>query len=96
MQQARITHFKMRRDAAEAAGELLHRLEGDIMAQPGIERCIAVMNADGWGYVIALVDERGGTPESVDRVRALWHKFHDHLETVPEPEIFTVVADWSI
>jgi hypothetical protein len=29
-------------------------------------------------------------------VRALWHKFHGLLETMPEPEIFDVVADWSI
>jgi hypothetical protein len=53
------------------------------------------MNDDGSGYVIAAVDGRGSVPESVDRVRALWHKFHDHLEAVPEPEIFKVLADWS-
>jgi hypothetical protein len=93
--QARITRFKMKTDAAEAARELLHRLRGEIMAQPGMQRCVAVMNDDGSGYVIALVDARGGSPESVDRVRALWRKFHDHLEDVPEPEIFTVVADWT-
>ena len=53
------------------------------------------MNDDGSGYVVTLIDERGTLPESVDRVRTLWHKFHDHLESVPEPEIFTVIADWS-
>lgn len=93
--QARITRFKMRPEAFEAARELIHRLRDDIMAQPGIDRCIAVMNPDGRGYVIAEIDERGSSPESVDRVRALWKKFHDHLEEVPEPEIFEVLADWS-
>ena len=93
--QARITRFKMRLDAVDAARDLLHGLRGEIMAQPGIARCIAVMNPDGSGYVIAEIDERGSLPESVDRVRALWHKFQDHLEAVPEPEIFEVVADWS-
>jgi hypothetical protein len=92
--QTRITRFKMRPEAAEAARELLERLKDEIMSQPGIERCIAVMNPDGSGYVIALTDERGSLPESVDRVRGLWRKFHDHLEAVPEPEIFEVIADW--
>jgi hypothetical protein len=93
--QTRITRFKMRPDAIDAARDLLGRLRAEIMAQPGIERCIIVMNPDGGGYVIALTDERGSLPESVDRVRSLWHKFHDHLEAVPEPEIFEVLADWS-
>ena len=33
--------------------------------------------------------------QAVDRVRGLWHKFHDHLESMPSPEIYDVVADWS-
>ena len=39
--------------------------------------------------VAVQADGRG-----VDRVRALWHKFADHLEAVPAPEIFEVIADW--
>ena len=95
MHQVRITRFKMRPDAAEAARGLLHALRGEIMAQPGVGRCIVVINPDGSGYVVALVDERGSSPEAVDRVRLLWHRFHDHLEAVPDPEIFEVLADWS-
>ena len=93
--QARITRFKMRTDAAEAARGLLHSLKGEIMAQPGVGRCIVVMNADGSGHVVTLIDEAGGSPEAVDGVRRLWHRFHDHLEAVPDPEIFEVIADWS-
>ena len=82
--QARITRFKMRPEEVEAARQLVLHLRDEIMAQPGIERCITVMNGDGSGYVLALVDG----------VRAIWHKVHDHLETVPEPEIFEVLVDW--
>jgi hypothetical protein len=53
------------------------------------------MNEDGSGHVVALIDRAGSSPEAVDRVRTLWHRFHDHLETMPDPEIFEVVADWS-
>jgi hypothetical protein len=95
MRQVRITRFRMRPDAVEAARALVRQIQGEIMAQPGLLRCIVVMNDDGRGYVVALTDERGGLPESVDRVRMLWHKFHDYLDEVPEPEIYDVVADWS-
>jgi hypothetical protein len=94
--QTRITRFKMRPDAVDAARALVDRLRAEIMAQPGMQRCIIVMNPDGSGHVIALIDARGTAPESIDHVRALWHKFHGLLETMPEPEIFDVVADWSI
>jgi hypothetical protein len=95
MQQVRITRFRMRPDAIEAARALVGEIEAEIMAQPGLRRCIVAMNEDGRGYVMALTDERGGLPESVDQVRMLWHRFHDHLDAVPEPEIYDVVADWS-
>lgn len=94
--QTRITRFKMRPEAADPARALVDRLKDEIMAQPGMQRCIIVMNPDGSGYVIALIDERGTSPESIDHVRGLWHKFHGHLEAMPEPEIFDVVADWSV
>ena len=95
MTQVRITRFKMRPDAADAAKGLMHELRGEIMGQPGVARCIVVMNDDGSGHVVALIDEQGSSPEAVDRVRLLWRRFHDHLEAVPDPEIFEVLADWS-
>jgi hypothetical protein len=93
--QARITRYKMKPDATDAFRQLLHRLKDDIMALPGMQQCVTVMHADGSGYVISLTDARGSSPESVDRVRAIWHKFQDHIEAIPTPEIFEVVADWS-
>jgi hypothetical protein len=93
--QARITRFKMKPDGAAEARALMQQLKGDIVGQPGMRHCLIVMNEDGSGHVIALIDAAGGSPEAVDRVRALWHKFHDHLETMPDPEIYEVIADWQ-
>jgi hypothetical protein len=93
--QARITRFKMRPEAAAEAEALMHRLKPEIVGQPGVRHCMIVMNPDGRGHVIAMIDEDGGSPEAVDRLRALWHRFADHLESIPDPEIFEVVADWS-
>ena len=93
--QARITRFKMKAEATEAARALMERLKDDIMALPGMRQCVTVMNEDGSGFVISLIDAAGTSPESVDRVRAIWHRFQDHLESMPSPEIFEVAADWS-
>jgi hypothetical protein len=92
--QVRMTRFKMKPDNAGEARGLMKQLKDEILGQPGMRHCLIVMNPDGAGHVIAQIDEAGGSPEAVDRVRAIWHKFHDHLETVPDPEIFEVVADW--
>lgn len=93
--QVRITRFKMRQDAVTDAAALMTTLRGEIMGQPGIRHCTIVMNPDGAGHVIARIDTEGGSPEAVDRVRTIWHRFHDFLETVPDPEIYEVVADWA-
>lgn len=95
MRQVRITKFKMRAEAAAAARELMHDLKGEILGLPGVRRMVIVMNPDGTGHVIALIDEDGTSPEAIDRVRAVWRKFHDHLETMPDPEIYEVIADWG-
>ena len=93
--QSRITRFKMKPDSSDEARALMEDLKGEIMGQPGMRHCLIVMNADGAGYVISAIDPAGSSPAGVDRVRALWHKFADHLEAAPSPEIFEVIADWS-
>jgi hypothetical protein len=93
--QARITRFKMKPEAAAAARTLMHALKPDILALPGMLHFVAAMNEDGSGYTVAMIeDAAGSSAESVDAVRALWHRFHDHLETVSAPEIYDALADW--
>lgn len=92
--QARITRFKMKPDAVAAARALMEELRGEITGQPGVERVVIVMNPDGAGHVVTLIGPEGSSAEAVDGVRRLWHRFHDHLEAVPDPELYEVVADW--
>jgi hypothetical protein len=92
--QVRITRFKLRPDSVGDAGGRMKELKTEILGQPGMRQCLIVMNPDGAGHVIAQIDEDGSSPEAVDRVRAIWHKFHDFLESVPDPEIYEVLADW--
>lgn len=92
--QARITRFKMKPEGVAEARTLMEGLRSEIMAQPGIRACLVAMNDDGSGHVVAMIGAQGGSPEAVDRVRMIWHRFHDLLESAPEPEIFDILADW--
>lgn len=92
--QARITRFRMKPDSVQAARGLMDDLRSEILDQPGVRHMLIVMNDDGAGYVIGQIDASGASPEAVDRVRRLWHKFHDLLDATPDPEIYEVFADW--
>ncbi len=92
---ARVTKYKMKADATDAATALMHQLKGDILALPGMHRFINVMAPDGSGYVISVVESQETSDANADAVRALWGRFADHLEAIPTPEGYDVVADWS-
>lgn len=92
---ARITPYQMKQGAREPATELMNSLRDQIMALPGMLRFINVMNADGTGYVIAIVDSPESINRSQEKVRAIWSRFSDHLEHMPVPHIFEIVADWE-
>lgn len=91
---ARVTRFKMKESAVDAAKELMVGMKGDVMALPGMKQFINVMNSDGDGYVIALVSDRATSDANAEQVRALWGRFADHLEAMPVPEGYDVQENW--
>lgn len=92
---ARVTHFKMKPGSVDAATDLMHQLREKIMGMPGMHNFINVMNEDGSGYVIAVVESEATSNANAETVKALWGAFADHLEAMPSPEGFDVVANWS-
>jgi len=92
---ARITKFKMKSDHVAQARALINDLKQDILALPGLVRFINVMNEDGSGYIVSLVQSREISDGNADKVKAIWMKFADHLEAMPVPEGFDVESDWS-
>ncbi|MEM7641486.1 MAG: hypothetical protein AAF366_03055 [Pseudomonadota bacterium] len=92
---ARVTPFKMKKESRDAMIQLMHELKSDIMALPGIQHFINVIDDEGRGYVISMVESREVSDANADKVRALWAKFADHLESQPLPEGYEVVADWD-
>ncbi len=92
---ARVTRYKMKPGSVDAARAEMERSKADIMAQPGMLQFVNVMNPDGSGYIVALVESRERSEANAETVRELWGRFKDHLEAAPAPEGFEVIADWK-
>lgn len=92
---ARITPYKLKVGARASALDLMEALRPEILALPGMNRFVNVLDADGSGYTIAFVDSLGMDATTLDRVNALWSRFADHLEATPTPHGFEIVADWT-
>ncbi len=93
---ARITRFRIKPDAREAAARTLEELKPRILAQPGMQHFINVMNVDGDGYVIALTDNETVSEAGSEQIRAIWSTFSEHLAAPPEaPATYEVLADWK-
>lgn len=80
---ARISKYRMKPGSAEAAKMLLDELGPQIMALPGMKNFINVMNHDGSGYAIAVVESEAISNANQDKVQAIWAKFADHLAEPP-------------
>lgn len=92
---ARVTHYQMKPGSKEAATEMMLSLKDQIMAMPGMHNFINVMNDDGSGYVIAVVESEETSNANADKVAALWGNFAQFMMAPPEPAGFDVVANWG-
>ena len=91
----RITHYRMKPEAIEAATALLHEMKEQIMALPGLKQFIYSINSDGTGCVVAVVESREISDANEPAVQALWAHYADHLLKAPKAEGYDVIADWS-
>ncbi|MDA5095035.1 hypothetical protein O2N63_13175 [Aliiroseovarius sp. KMU-50] len=92
---ARVTEYKMKAGSRDAATEKLNVMKSQIMAMPGMLQFINVMNEDGSGYVVALVESEEISDANAEAVAAAWAQFSDFLEATPSPTGFDVIANWS-
>ncbi|GGH36066.1 hypothetical protein SAMN05444007_108211 [Cribrihabitans marinus] len=92
---ARITQFKMKPGTRDAATARMEELKGQIMAMPGMHSFLNVMNEDGSGYVVSVVDSEATSDANAPKVAELWGQFAEFLEGPPTPGGFDVIANWS-
>ena len=70
----------------------MHSLKDQILGMPGMHNFINVMNEDGSGYVISVVDSEA---TSNANAAELWGAFAEHMESAPKAVGYDVVANWS-
>ena len=92
---ARVTPFKMKPGSKAAATERLGTMQNAIMGMPGMKQFINVMNEDGTGYVIALVESEETSNANAEAVKSAWGQMAEFLEEMPTPQGYDVVADWT-
>ena len=92
---ARVTQYKMKPGSRDAATAKMEELKGRILGMPGMHNFINVMNEDGSGYVVALVESEEISNANAEAVKALWGEFAEFLEEVPSPQGFDVLVHWS-
>lgn len=92
---ARVTEYKMKAGTKDAATDMMNSLKTQIMAMRGMHQFINVMNDDGSGYVISIVESQATSDANASKVAELWANFGPMMETPPEPKGFDVAANWS-
>ncbi|MEP2531326.1 hypothetical protein [Shimia sp.] len=92
---ARITQYKMKPGSREAATAKLETVRDQIMGMPGIISFTNVMNEDGSGCVVSVVDSQESSDANAPRVAEIWGAFAEYLEGPPTPVGYDVIAHWS-
>ena len=92
---ARVTRYKMKPDSIGAATALMEELKPQILGMPGMVRFINAHDDTGAGYVVSIVESKEISDAAQGAVQAMWSNFAAFLEGPPEPQGFTLIADWS-
>ena len=90
---ARITKYRMKPESVETAKAKLIELKPQIMSLPGMKNFINLMNEDGNGCVVSIVESKDLSEANQDRVQALWAQFADHLAEPPVVDGFDVLMN---
>ena len=87
---ARVTKYQIRPEAVEAAKAKALQLKPQVMALPGLMQFINVMNEDGAGYIISIVESEEISNANQEKVQAIWGAMADFLAAPPVPEGYDV------
>ena len=88
---ARITKYRMKPEMIDDAKAKLDELRPRIMSLPGLITFINVLNDDGNGYVVSVVESEEISNANQEQVAAIWGLFADHLAEPPSPEGYNVI-----
>lgn len=88
---ARISKYRMKAESIDAAKAKLEEIKPQIMSLPGLKTFVNVMNDDGTGYVLSVVESEEISIANQDKVQAIWSLFADHLAEPPATDGYNVL-----
>ncbi|MES0826361.1 MULTISPECIES: hypothetical protein [Ruegeria] len=91
---ARVTQYKMKPGTRDEATAKLNDLKAEIMGMPGMHCFTNVMNEDGSGFVVSVVESEETSNANAPKVAEIWGQFAEYLEGPPSPVGYDVVAHW--
>jgi hypothetical protein len=92
---ARVTPYRLKPGARDAALKTLEEMKAEILALPGLKQFVNMLSDDGSGYVISVVESKEISDANANQVRALWGRMADYLVEMPKPDGGDVVANWT-
>lgn len=92
---ARVTRYRMKPEAVGGAIAKLDTMKFQIMALPGLIHFTNMMNEDGRGVVVSVVESRETSDANQDKVQALWATFAHDLAEPPVAEGYDVLMNES-
>ncbi|MDC0738979.1 hypothetical protein N6L24_11885 [Cognatishimia sp. SS12] len=92
----RVTPYRMKPGSRAEATKKLEALKERIMALPGQQQFLNMMNDDtGEGYIVSTTNLEEPTDDTMEKVNALWGEFKDFLTAEPQAQKFDLIADWK-
>lgn len=90
---ARVTNYRMKPESVDTAKAMLDDLKPQIMALAGLKQFINMMNDDGTGCVVSIVESEEVSNANQAAVQALWGQFADHLAEPPTAEGYNIIMN---
>ena len=92
---ARVSTFKMKPEKIADAENQLNKMMPQIMSLPGMKSFTNVINEDGSGVVMSVVESEEISNANQERVAQIWDVFSDHLAEPPVVNGYRVMVHSS-
>lgn len=92
---ARISTYKMKPESIAEAEAKVHNLLPKILGMDGMVTFTNVIDSDGNGVVVSIVESEAKSDMNAEQVAKIWAEFSDYLLGPPTVKGYRVVAHES-
>ena len=89
---ARITTYHCKTETRDDAIAIFEKLKPQIMEIPGLKHLFHTGNEDGNCALIGIYENREAAEAATDKVRALFARFAEYIDSAPKPLGYEVLV----